>query len=374
MNPNLVRVIPTGTYSTLKRIQGFITLPRIFLEAVKDEACDKSKISIMGDLLYIFFKLKYYPTDYLKCRLWENDRESLVYFYGSPSSLYARIRLRKSVQSREYQILFDDKYLTLQYLKGLNVPLPKTFGLLEAKDFNKPYINDLLNRVNREELLVKPIEGNRGRGVFIIRRKNESIFIDEGGSEVNIDAFSLNDLSLVQEKVEQHKSISEIYPHSLNTIRLHTLYTHDADVLILGAYIRFGKGGNIVDNIGAGGIAVGIDYDLGKTSQVGYDNLAKKYYVHPDTKLNFCNLNIPDWEEILKIAQKVQKATFFYKLLGLDIAISKDGPVVIEINANPEMSYSELYTQPLLKDKRILEEFSKYDILFNKRQKNLILY
>ncbi len=374
MNPNLVRVIPTGTYSTLKRIQGFITLPRIFLEAVKDEACDKSKISIMGDLLYIFFKLKYYPTDYLKCRLWENDRESLVYFYGSPSSLYARIRLRKSVQSREYQILFDDKYLTLQYLKGLNVPLPKTFGLLEAKDFNKPYINDLLNRVNREELLVKPIEGNRGRGVFIIRRKNESIFIDEGGSEVNIDAFSLNDLSLVQEKVEQHKSISEIYPHSLNTIRLHTLYTHDADVLILGAYIRFGKGGNIVDNIGAGGIAVGIDYDLGKTSQVGYDNLAKKYYVHPDTKLNFCNLNIPDWEEILKIAQKVQKATFFYKLLGLDIAISKDGPVVIEINANPEMSYSELYTQPLLKDKKILEEFSKYDILFNKRQKNLILY
>jgi hypothetical protein len=143
--------------------------------------------------------------------------------------------------------------------------------------------------------------------------------------------------------------------------------------LILGAYIRFGKGGNIVDNISAGGIAVGIDPYSGKTGPVAYDDPAKKYYEHPDTNVNFCNFMIPDWEEVLEIAKKVQKSTFFYKLLGLDIAISQNGPVVIEINANPEMSYQEMYTRPFLKDKEILSEFAKYDLLFNKPQKNLTL-
>ena len=75
----------------------------------------------------------------------------------------------------------------------------------------------------------------------------------------------------------------------------------------------------------------------------------------------------------MEIATKIQKACYFYKLLGLDFAVSKKGPVVIEVNANPEVGYQELYTVPLLKDERVRREFDRYGLLFNKAQKKLVL-
>jgi hypothetical protein len=310
--------------------------------------------------------------DYLSCRLWEKKRKDLIYYFGSPSLLYARIQLRKSVQNRDYQILFDDKYLTINYLKGLGVSQPDTFGLLKPNNFNEPYINEVLDKANHEKLLGKPIEGNRGRGVIIIKRRNHTIFIDDGHTENKLVNNKLGEIYLLQEVVEQHESISEIYPNCINTIRLHTLYTKNNDVLILGAYMRFGKGKNIVDNVNAGGLAIGIDHHYGKLHPDAYDLLARKYYEHPDTKFVFNGFEIPHWKDVLKLGENIQKATYFYKFMGMDIAITGKGPVVIEINANPEMAYLEMYTQPLLKDKKVRNEFAAYDLLFNKPQKSLV--
>lgn len=370
MLKELSGVMPTPVYVLFKRIQGIFRLPWIFMDAIRDEECQKPVSVIIADLLYIYFRLKYFPKDYLKCRLWERNRRELVYYYGSPSGLYARLRLRKSVQNREYQIIFDDKYLTYHYLKGLNIPQPETFGLLEAQDLQKSDIDALLTKLKRDEIIIKPTEGHHGRGVYLIRRKKSIIYVTNSGPEFEMGSFSLKELSLIQERVNQHPKISLIYPHSINTIRLHTLYTQEGDVLIFGTGMRFGRGGNVVDNVGAGGIAVGINNYSGITVSVGFDGPARKHYNHPDTMVNFCKFTIPHWKGIVEIATKIQKASYFYKLLGLDFAVSKTGPVIIEVNANPEMGYQELYTGPLLKNERIRREFDRYGLLYNKVKKN----
>ena len=59
-------------------------------------------------------------------------------------------------------------------------------------------------------------------------------------------------------------------------------------------------------------------------------------------------------------------------MLGLDIAITPDGPVLIEMNPDPDLIFQEQTAGPLLKDRQILLEFEKYDLLINKYQKNLL--
>jgi len=58
-------------------------------------------------------------------------------------------------------------------------------------------------------------------------------------------------------------------------------------------------------------------------------------------------------------------------MLGLDIGISLEGPILIEVNPNPDIILQEQAASPLLKHKGIYEEFEKYDLFVNKFQRNL---
>jgi glutathione synthase/RimK-type ligase-like ATP-grasp enzyme len=79
------------------------------------------------------------------------------------------------------------------------------------------------------------------------------------------------------------------------------------------------------------------------------------------------------WDDIVQLAVSTQIQCAFYRLLGLDIALSSTGPIVIEINAFPDLVAEEQLSGPLLKDSCIKDEFNKYDLLINKFQKKLFL-
>ena len=68
----------------------------------------------------------------------------------------------------------------------------------------------------------------------------------------------------------------------------------------------------------------------------------------------------------------MQRRLSYNKLLGQDIAISEDGPVIIELNAEYDNVMFEQACGPLLKNKIVREEFAKYDLLINKYQKSII--
>ena len=67
----------------------------------------------------------------------------------------------------------------------------------------------------------------------------------------------------------------------------------------------------------------------------------------------------------------VQGCFPFYRLLGLDVAITNGGPVIIEINAFPDFVFMEQGSGPFLRDPLIFEEFAKYGLLYNRLQKKL---
>jgi hypothetical protein len=136
--------------------------------------------------------------------------------------------------------------------------------------------------------------------------------------------------------------------------------------------MRFGVGNAHVDNWSSGGIAVGVDHHNGRLMEVAFDKHGNRFHNHPDSKQAFLGFQLPYWEETVEIAMKLQMAANFYRLIGVDVAITPDGPILIEMNANPDIVFQEQTAGPLLRDPRVLQEFFEYGLLYNDAQLRLI--
>lgn len=58
-------------------------------------------------------------------------------------------------------------------------------------------------------------------------------------------------------------------------------------------------------------------------------------------------------------------------MLGLDVAITATGPVIIEINTRPDFIFQEQTAGPLLKSPRVYRLFERENLLFNRTQLGL---
>ncbi len=151
---------------------------------------------------------------------------------------------------------------------------------------------------------------------------------------------------VLQEAIQQHVTMSKFCSSSVNTLRLATYKSIiDDTVHILGAVMRIGLEGNIVDNAHAGGLFIGIDTKSGKVGSMLYDS-----YGHEKTEINGVNFTnnsfyIHNWEGVISLAKYVGGQNAHCRLLALDIAVDSSGiPKLIELNCNSFSYWLYMYT------------------------------
>jgi len=322
-------------------------------------------------MLYIFFALKYYPDNYGPCRLWEKDRSDWRFYYGSSYDPYQRQKLRKFVQRNDYRILYEDKELWQQFAKGLQISIPPYFGVIDPGASYQEKIRAILNEKYNGQIIIKAITGSAGRGIALARRSASGIEVKSGSHSYELEKFELTERSVVQGFIEQHPAVSSIASSSVNTVRLVTLWTKGNNIILIGAYMRFGQGESFVDNVSAGGVSVAIDTNTGALKEFAFDKIGQRFTQHPDSGVVFNKFQIPMWNDVIEMAKVVQQASPFYRLVGCDVAVTELGPVLIEVNAEPDIVALEQRCGPILSDRRVCDEFNKYDLLINKYQKAL---
>jgi glutathione synthase/RimK-type ligase-like ATP-grasp enzyme len=298
------------------------------------------------------------------CRLWEKDRSIWPYYYGSNYDPYQRGRLRKEVQKKEYEIIFEDKNICYNMCKAGNLPLPKQFGCIEPHIDYRVFIRNILINNLADKIIIKPILGKGGKNIYLAFRDDENIIIKGKYSVCLLEQFSLKYISVVQEYTRQHQLL-DVFSKSTNTIRIATLLTKDNGVLILGAFMRFGLDDSFLDNMSSGGVGVGIDIDKGVLNEFSSDDMSRKLAFHPTSKKAYKDFQLPYWQDVVDLAKKTQKYFSFYKLLGHDILITPNGPIIIEINAIHDNVGIEQTYGPILADPRVLYEFKRYGLLIN---------
>ena len=349
------------------RLLRFFALPYAIVKMVNWSECNRNFIRVCFDHLYIFFVLKYFPDNYTSCRLYEKPLSELKYYYGRGYDPLAIAKRNRHVRRPECAVLFEDKEVSHALCHSFMLPQPHLYGTLDPGDDLSAFLERIFAGAGARKVYIKPVDGDGGRGTCIARREKGHIVVrqvTDPDRRIPCDNFRLTLRSVLQEGVDQHSALSEIYPEALNTVRIATLLTPEMEIIVVGAILRIGTGGNFVDNGGQGGLASLIDLETGQLGPAATDYVGRPLTTHPDSGFSFNSFQVPCWEDTLELARDVQRHLGpFNRFIGMDIGISETGPVLIEVNDIFGSGLFEAVAGPMLKDEEVRRCLSDYEMI-----------
>lgn len=355
----------------IRYLMRLILLPYCYVFQVNWAACTKGRIAVALDFFYIFFVLRNYPDNYGACRLWEVPREDWAKYYGSNYNPFQRAVLRRSVHPLTLERAFQDKEVCDGICRKMGLPVPEQVGVIAPSMDIGAAIRHLLLTTSSQRLIIKPVNGHAGIGVALASWESSQAAIRMGGRVMSPDEYKPGERCLVQKVLPQHEDVAVVAPSSMNTLRLLTMLLPDERVIIVGASMRFGVGDSFIDNWSAGGVAVGVDHRAGTLMARGFDKRGNIYLRHPVSGVRFEGFRLTQWTAATDLGVRVQQAFPFFKLLGMDIGFTPDGPVLIEINNDADLVFQEQTSGPLLAARETWEAFRANALLYNPPQRRI---
>ena len=276
-------------------------------------------------------------------------------------------RMEKAIDRQlnedSWRAVANDKLLCYTTFKGLGIPYPPVKAVYHQQNRfcgDIPVIADaagagefLRNRSNYP-FFVKPVHGTYGRGTFAADDWDEAddTIVCGDGKRLKVEEV-IRQLAepwaegyLFQTLLRPHPRIEALCGPSASSVRIVVLLT-DAGPQVFRAIWKIPVGGNPCDNFshGQSGNLLGwVDPETGQANTIIKDvalNLTTVSH-HPDTNENLVGVTLPDWEQAKQIA--LQGATAFpgLKLQHWDVALTDQGPQVLEINVEGSFDLHQL--------------------------------
>lgn len=249
----------------------------------------------------------------------------------------------------KYYILMRNKYLTHKILENTGVRKAPLYAYYQPEGLvgpNDEIANDaaslirILRTKGVTECVVKATESSHGEGVRLCRNiqyvENDALIDNGEGQSIRLSSLLQRQPLIFEGLVRQTEQFAAFNPSSVNTVRFMTALYPDNEVKIIATFIKIGRAGRIVDNAGDGGnVDVAIDTESGKLQYaIQYDGWRKVTDIdcHPDTGAALNGVTIEHWDAIKAEVCRFQQALPYCRVAGWDIAITDEGPLVIEIN------------------------------------------
>jgi len=244
-------------------------------------------------------------------------------------------------------LLLDNKNLCDDILRANNLPLPKTILKIRKDTIfnnfgevigNNNQMNSYLHAQTAKEIIAKPADcGSGGKEIIIFTKKDgDYIYNNEKLGYGTIMKKFKGDW-IFQEVITNIPLLNEAHPNSVNSFRVMTLLDKNGP-LVLYSILKIGNNLARTDNAHTKGIYVGVDLPTGKLFDKAYDEDLNEFEEHPLTKFKFSGKVIPNFSKVLEIAKKA--ALFFpeTKVIGWDIALTENGPIILEGNSSPGLT------------------------------------
>ncbi len=138
---------------------------------------------------------------------------------------------------------------------------------------------------------------------------------------------------ILEEAIRQHPEMALFHPDSVNTVRVFTI-RHGDEVDIVYTAIKAGNGG-VVDNASGGGLMAAVDIDSGIVFTDALVKGGQYVAVHPLSGVAFKGFQIPMWDQLKAFVKKAALVTPRVRFVGWDVAITENGPVIVEGNFIP---------------------------------------
>lgn len=242
--------------------------------------------------------------------------------------------------------IFDNKE---EMYKIYNKFLKRQWMVLNENNYN-----DFLDFFKQNKvIIVKPIDGEGGKGI----EKYEYITDEE--SKIVYSSLLFKKQLLVEQCIKQHPDMNKLYNKSVNTLRMFTFYK-DGQAYFLQSILKVGNGG-VVDNFSSGGMYTYVD-DEGTVYAEAIDQMDNKYYKHPISNETIVGFKVPMFKEAVGMVKEAAKVVPEMGYIGWDVAISEDGPVLVEGNCYPGV----FQVKPSLVEKKegIIPKYNKVMRIF----------
>lgn len=182
--------------------------------------------------------------------------------------------------------------------------------------------------------------------------KNPCSFGGQGIGEIKITPYTNFELlfkelvasgqTLVEEKIKQHDKMSYLHSDSINTLRIVTL-KKDSQIHIISTILRMGQQGSVIDNITSGGIYAPVNENGTVTYPAFCDKTGEAFSVHPTSKAYLTGFEIPFFNEAVELVLSIAKEETDMAYIGWDVAITPDGPLIVEGNNLPTYEIMQNY-------------------------------
>lgn len=221
--------------------------------------------------------------------------------------------------------------------------LPVIPTILELDQGNLQWSNPSEPSLPPIEIVVKPRDGRHARGVRAYAKvpggyRGEDSEVVEAPTLIEAWATESHCGSLiVQPRVRNAKELSAWSEGALCSVRLVTTRRSPDPPVPLAARFRMPRADKVADNLNRGGIASIIDLasgELGPAQAFDVSEVMRGivYDRHPQTGQPIAGRRLPRWEDVIALGVKAHEQFEGFHSIGWDIAITSDGPLLIEGN------------------------------------------
>lgn len=300
---------------------------------------------VLRDYLHLYRTKGLTTEEYYQFEFEKRGREFRDSFLGLNEQRYYLDYLNPI----KYYSLARNKYIAHKMLENVGVRKsilycyfqPEArYGISSECAYNLDGVLRILKEKGVQSCVVKTTESSHGDNVWVIKSivylDQDAILTRYDNQELMLSSILGQDPLIFEGIVKQTKQFSTFNDSSVNTIRFMTTLYPDGSSQVIAAFFKVGRDGKCVDNAGSGGnVDACVDVESGEikfTVQFEGWRHVKEIECHPDNGSQLNGVFIDNWQTIKEEVIKFQQAFPYCKAAGWDIAITDEGPVVIEVN------------------------------------------
>jgi hypothetical protein len=272
----------------------------------------------------------------------------------------AQGRIHADCNDPSWHALAHDKLLFHAMMTELGFPVPRLLATYRAKDdladvpqLESPAeLEDFLRHRLSYPCFAKPVDGMFSLGAYGLQSHDDAddALVLASGERMAVPRFvqEIHDSDyagyLFQERLAMHAALAGLVGERVATVRLILLLTgHGPE--IFRALCKIPVGAHMADNFWrTGNMAAAVDPDSGQILRaVSGVGLAQRLHArHPDTGKALVGTVLPSWSEVKSLCLAAAAALPGLRIQSWDVAIGRDGPVLVEVNAGGDLNLPQI--------------------------------
>lgn len=281
--------------------------------------------------------------------------------------------LQEAINPVIFAPTLKNKALFYEMLNLAGLPHPEVFAIFNKNtagcdssgniiESKQQWENFFENHVPNE-FVMKPAYGSEGKGFKCIARRDDGFYSGNKRYSAEQLYFEMMDYHhcdcyIIQRKLTNHRAFESITGlKALQTVRVVTFVRKDSLPVLIWSLPKFIVGDNVVDNTCHGGTNNFYCFADSQTGRVGRgfvfcpENGAIKDIVrHPDTGKSVEGFMLPCWDEVVELVKSASKVFLPIRSIGWDIAITDEGPFIVEGNIWWEVGGKVKALKPIIDD------------------------